>query len=147
MTKVYNKKERTLVRKILRNKMPDAEVILWSKLKNRQVLGAKFRRQYGIEEYAVDFFCPELRLAIELDGDTHFIDDAQVKDKRRQEKMEMFGIQFLRFYNNDIYKNLRGVLTALEKRISELRDEINSGKKVSPPLQGGVAKAKPEPGR
>jgi very-short-patch-repair endonuclease len=63
--------------------MPDAEIILWSRLKQGQVLGYKFRRQFGIAGFVVDFYCPKLRLAIEVDGDTHFVGDAPQKDITR----------------------------------------------------------------
>jgi len=71
MTEIYNKKSLETIRKKLRNNMVSTEIILWSRLKNRQLKGLKFRRQYSIGNYIVDFYCPEHRLAIELDGMTH----------------------------------------------------------------------------
>ena len=72
MTQSFNQRERKPTRQQLRSNMPPAEVILWSKLKGRQMLGCKFRRQFGIESYTVDFYSAELKLAIELDGETHY---------------------------------------------------------------------------
>ena len=57
----------------------------------------------------LDFYCPRLKLAIEIDGDSHFVVGAEENDKARQEHIEAYGIQFLRFSNNDIYENINGV--------------------------------------
>ena len=94
--------------------MPEAEEILWSKLRRRQLGGLKFRRQYGIGIYSVDFYCPELRLAIEVDGDSHFRQGASGRDLRRQLFIEEFDIKVVRFTNDDIRSNLDGVLVAIE---------------------------------
>ncbi|VAX24199.1 hypothetical protein MNBD_NITROSPINAE04-2396 [hydrothermal vent metagenome] len=125
MTKAYNKKEQTGTRQALRRHMPDAELILWSKLKNRQA-GAKFRRQYGVENYVIDFYCTELKLAVEVDGDSHYKGDGQQRDRIRSGQIEKYGISMIRFSNNEIYRNLNGVLVALENRITELRNEKRS---------------------
>jgi very-short-patch-repair endonuclease len=63
--------------------MPPAEVILWQRLRNRQVEGYKFRRQYSIGRFVVDFYCPEKRLAIEVDGESHFVEEADLRDRER----------------------------------------------------------------
>ena len=90
--------------------MPKAEVMVWLKLKNRQMNGFKFRRQHSIGRYIVDFYCSELKLVIEIDGDTHMGENAESYDKKRQTFIEQFGIKFLRFTNNDVYNNLNGVI-------------------------------------
>jgi len=72
MSRVYNRSSEKTKRQLLRRVMPKAEQVLWSKLRRRQMLGYKFRRQYSIEAYVVDFYCPAARMAIELDGDSHF---------------------------------------------------------------------------
>ena len=64
--------------------MPKAEVILWEKLSRKQMHGYKFRRQYGVDQYILDFYCPRLKLAIEIDGDSHFVTGAEDYDKERQ---------------------------------------------------------------
>lgn len=97
-------------RKNLRNNLPQAEIILWSKLKTRQLVGFKFRRQYSVGSYVIDFYCPEMKLAIEVDGESHFHTSSLEYDKERQLFIESFGIRFLRFTNNEIYQNLNGVL-------------------------------------
>ena len=74
MTQIFNKKTETIKRKLLRNNAPLPEIMLWSRLKSKQLGGYKFRRQFSIGRYVVDFYCPILKLALEIDGDSHFID-------------------------------------------------------------------------
>jgi len=115
MTLLYNQKPQTQRRKKLRNNPPPAELTLWSHLKNKQMLGYKFRRQYGIDNFILDFYCPKLRLAIEIDGDSHFQDASKVKDERKQKHIESFGVKFLRFTNHEIYLDLERVLKDIKK--------------------------------
>ena len=68
--------------------MPPSELLLWPRLKNKQLNGFRFRRQYGIDKYVVDFYCPELRLAIEIDGGYHFSSDMKEYDPVRQATIE-----------------------------------------------------------
>lgn len=100
--------------------MPQAEVILWSHLRRRQVLGMKFRRQVSIENYVVDFFCFELRLAIEVDGPAHFNREALIRDKKREKKIEREGVRFLRFTNSDVYDNIEGVMEIVCQTVAEM---------------------------
>jgi very-short-patch-repair endonuclease len=120
MGRVYNRQAENIKRRDLRNNMPNAEAILWSKLRRRQMMGYKFRRQFSINQYIVDFYCPELKLAIELDGDTHFIGDAAENDEKREKEIEEYGVIFLRFQNNEIYRNLNCVLISIAEKIKVL---------------------------
>ncbi len=126
MTDIFNKKEFVKKRQYLRKNMTKAEIILWSKLKGKQLNGLKFRRQYGINNYVVDFYCPELRLAIEIDGDVHCYNSRITYDKQRQKDIEALGIKVLRYTNIDVIKNLEGVL-----------NDIITTTPLSPPSQGG----------
>ncbi len=126
MTDVFNKKKYVKKRRYLRRNMTKAEVFLWSKLKGKQLNGLKFRRQYGINNYVVDFYCPELELAIEIDGDVHYYDSRTVFDEKRQKDIEALGIKVLRYTNNDVIKNIEGVLS-----------DIIATTPHSPPSQGG----------
>jgi very-short-patch-repair endonuclease len=119
MTRLFNRVSEKARRKSLRNNLPQAEIILWSKLKSRQLMGFKFRRQYSIGSYIIDFYCPETKLAIEIDGDSHFRRSSITYDKERQSFIEGFGIQFLRFTNSDIYRNLNGVLITICETLEE----------------------------
>ena len=101
--------------------MVDAEVVLWSRLRNRQLGGFKFRRQYSVGPFVVDFYCAKPRLAIEVDGDSHFAPGAEAYDKRRQQYIESFGIYFLRVTNQDVFKNLDEVLWRILEVVSKGR--------------------------
>ena len=117
--KTFNRISEKGKRKSLRNNMPKAETVLWLKMKNKQMKGFKFRRQYSVNKYIVDFYCPELKLAIEVDGDSHYFDSNIESDKKRQEYIESKGINVLRFTNNDVYQNLTEVLSTIEKYIDK----------------------------
>jgi very-short-patch-repair endonuclease len=119
MTQYFNKASEKEKRRSLRNNMPKAELAIWSKLRGKQMLGYKFRRQYSVDRYVLDFYCPELKLAIEIDGDSHFQVGAVADDKHRQAFIESFGISFLRFTNEDALKNLDGVLETIRQRVLE----------------------------
>ncbi len=93
--------------------MPPAEFILWSQLRDKGLKGYKFRRQYSVENFVLDFYCPKLKLAIEVDGDSHFVEGADMSDRERQTIIESFGINFLRFTNREIYENINGVMNKI----------------------------------
>lgn len=78
-----------------------SEVLLWNEIKNKQ-LGVRFSRQIPIDTYIVDFYCKELLLVIEIDGTTHTFEGQVAKDQIRQQKLESFGISFLRFDDLDV---------------------------------------------
>ncbi len=111
-------------RQSLRNSLPSAELILWSRLKNRQICAQKFRRQFSFGPYVVDFYCPALKLAIEIDGDSHFQPGEQEKDRTRQQFIESTGVQFLRFRNIEVRQNLRGVLETIYRKIQSLNETV-----------------------
>jgi len=119
MTKIYNKSCEKNKRKKLRSSMPNAEIVLWSKLKSKGLDGYKFRRQYSVGNFVIDFYCPRLKLAIEVNGDSHFSDVSEACDKERESFIESFGISFLRFTNKEIYQNLDQVLARIEDYIQE----------------------------
>ena len=119
MTKVYNRSCEKNKRKMLRSNMPKGEIILWSKLKNKMLDGYKFRRQYSVGKFVIDFYCPRLKLAIEVDGDSHFSDESEPYDMARQDFIESFGISFLRFTNKEVYENLGEVLAKIENCMQE----------------------------
>lgn len=107
----YNPKLKALSRK-LRSNSTLAEVLLWNQLKNRQVHNYRFLRQRPIDDFIVDFFCHELMLAIEIDGQTH--DHKIAEDAVRQRRLESLGITVLRFLDIDVKRNLAGVMTSID---------------------------------
>ncbi len=106
MTRIYNRKHYQVVRRNLRGNMTRAESLLWSRLRKKQVLGQRFLRQYGVGRYILDFYCPKYKLAIEIDGESHLFSDAPEYDCDRQQYIEAFGINFLRFRNSEVDQNL-----------------------------------------
>ena len=99
--------------------MPPAEVALWNQIRRRQLNGFKFRRQYGVGPYVIDFFCPKVKLSIEIDGDSHYQPDKEAYELKRQEYIKSFGIELIRFTNQEVYESLAGVVG----RISDVLDE------------------------
>lgn len=92
----------------LRSTATDAEIRLWSRLRRKQLDGFRFRRQHPIGPYVVDFFCPEAKLIVEVDGGQH----ADESD-RRTRWLEERGYRVVRFWNNDVLANTEGVLLAI----------------------------------
>ncbi len=104
----------------LRNNSTLAEVLLWNQLKGKQMRGYDFHRQKPIDNYIVDFFCPMLMLAIEVDGTSHMF--REEKDERRQAQLEHLGIRFLRFDDLDVKFRMDVVLKRIEQWIDEHAD-------------------------
>ena len=120
MTRLFNRTREKEKRLKLRKNMTEAEILVWSKLRAKQICGHKFRRQYSVGVYSLDFYCPALKLAIEIDGDTHFQAGARKYDLARQEFIERFGIRFLRFTNLQVCENLEGVLESIRKTVKQM---------------------------
>jgi very-short-patch-repair endonuclease len=95
----------------LRAGQTDAEQLLWHRLRNRRQQGWKFRRQHQIDQYIVDFVCPDTGLIVELDGGHH--GDQVAYDEMRSTKLIDMGYRVLRFWNNDVLKNTDSVLEAI----------------------------------
>ncbi len=121
MTELFNRREFTPLRRRLRHDMPPAERHLWPHLRQRQLENCKFRRQYGIDRYVIDFYAPELKLAIEIDGPTHDRPEAKAYDADRQAYIESIGVVVVRFSNARVYNDLEGVLDAIGQTIRRLR--------------------------
>ena len=116
MKRLYNLNKLFSRRKDLRNNATPQEVLLWSKLKNSQ-LGFKFRRQQSIGGYIADFYCPEKKLIIEIDGSQHFQKDNQEYDSIRTTFFEGLGLYVVRFSNNEINTNIEGVILKIQSEI------------------------------
>ncbi|MBI5037896.1 MAG: endonuclease domain-containing protein [Candidatus Kerfeldbacteria bacterium] len=111
MTIIFNTHSMKKRRQQLRRSAPRAELLLWRYLKGKQLGGYKFRRQHSIGGYVVDFYCPELRLVIEVDGPSHYVSkEAREYDRHRQKYIESLRITVLRFTNADVYVNMREVI-------------------------------------
>ncbi len=120
MTLHYNQTGQREKRRTLRNNATDAERILWSRLRGKQ-LGVKFRRQYGVDAFVVDFYSPSCKLAIEVDGGSHLISDGVAYDSERTSSLAKFGIAVIRFTNAEIFENIEGVLERIEAVVRQRR--------------------------
>ncbi len=90
--------------------MTDSELLLWSKIRGKQLRGYQFYRQKIIGNYIADFYCPKLKLVIELDGGQHYSTEGKEKDKKRDDYMTRAGITVLRFSDREVLENLDAVL-------------------------------------
>jgi very-short-patch-repair endonuclease len=113
MSEIFNRNRTKRKRQRLRRDMTPAERKLWNTLRNRQLLGYKFRRQFGVEEYILDFYCPALKLVVEVDGDSHFRSGSAQQDALRTRRLEKYGMHVVRFLNSDIQENLDNVVEQL----------------------------------
>lgn len=121
MSQLFNRSAEKEKRRTLRQNATKAEQIIWQSLRSRQVENCKFRRQYSVDYYVLDFYCPNLKLAIELDGESHNSDGAIAADQARQAAIAALGIQFLRFPNQEVYAHLDAVLERIAETVRQLR--------------------------
>ena len=117
----------------LRRDATRPEQKLWFKLRGGQLGGTSFRRQHPVGPYVLDFYCPSVRLAIELDGDQHGTKQGLAHDATRTRFLQNKGIRVLRFWNNEIKENLEGVCDAIDRALTPTRNAARSDL----PLSGG----------
>jgi len=101
----------------LRQQQTDAEQLIWGLLRNRHLKNAKFRRQYPIGQYILDFYCAEHSLVIELDGGQH--GEQQAYDAQRDQWLSLWGVRVLRFWNNQVLQETEAVLTVIWNALPE----------------------------
>ena len=114
----YNKNLKQYSRN-LRNNSTLSEVLLWQQLRAGNIRGYKFNRQKPLDNYIVDFYCKKLNLVIEVDGESHFVGDAPIRDRERQDILERMGLSFLRFDDMDVKMNISFVIRVLEEFIDD----------------------------
>jgi very-short-patch-repair endonuclease len=120
--------------KNLRGNMTDAEARLWHSLRRDQLNGLHFRRQHPVGPFTLDFYCPTLRLAIEVDGGQH-AEQRKRADARRTRWLAQKDIKVVRYWNNDVLGNLPGVLADLAAKVERRRSEVTPSPTL--PLSGG----------
>jgi len=129
----------THLAKGLRKRSTDVEQLLWSRLRAGRFEGMKFRRQHPIGQYIADFVCLERKVIIELDGGQHALPDEILKDRQRDAWLEKEGYTVLRFWDNEVLTNTRGVLETIRERL------YVTPSPQSPPLKGGEVKMEDSP--
>jgi len=132
----YNKRLRPFANN-LRKKMTKAEACLWKyALRAGRIKGYQFRRQRPVLQYIADFLCKELKLVIEVDGITHLDDDTGEKDKQKARALESAGFTIIRFTDEDVLKNMSGVIQRIEKMVDAIGQ---SSPPPAPPPAGDMA--------
>lgn len=104
----------------LRKNATDAERKLWTLLRSRGIDGVKFRRQFPLNGYILDFYAPEKKLCVEVDGSGHFTDDGKMQDEIRRKALAENGILVLRFTNIEVLTNIEGVYEVIFKTLREI---------------------------
>jgi len=111
-------------RRELRRNQSDAERALWAKVRNKQFFGMKFFRQYSIGPYILDFYCPTVKLAVELDGGQHNQSDKRERDAARSEYLKAQGIDVMRFWNNEVLLDIESVLSKVALKVTPLHPPL-----------------------
>ncbi|MGI9651891.1 endonuclease domain-containing protein [Chryseobacterium sp. RLHN22] len=104
----------------LRKNETEAEKILWERLRNNQLKGYKFRRQHPISLFIADFYCHQLKLIIEIDGEYHHLPEQIEKDLERTQILESNDLQLIRFTNEEVQENLEDVIAKITLKIDEV---------------------------
>lgn len=116
----YNKKNLLEKRRNLRLYGTSAEVTLWRMLKGRQILGVKFRRQFSVDCFILDFYCPAIKLGIELDGNDHFtLDGSRYDEDRAAYLKDRYNIDIIRFENKEVFDCSSNVLEVIRVAVEE----------------------------
>ena len=123
----------------LRKNLTDSEKALWSRLRNKQLLGIQFYRQKPIGEHIVDFFAPRVKLVVEVDGSQHTLGDHVKKDRFRDGNLASLGLKVLRFNSREVLKESDAVVEAIYRMIA---DQLNAEIPPGPPLKKGGIKGK-----
>ena len=116
-TQLNNLPEMMPFRRKLRKQMTAAEVALWVMIKNKQLVGERFLRQYSIGHFVVDFYCPKYKLAIELDGAGHFTEEGQKYDDKRTNYLNSVGVRVIRFENLEVFEYPMRTLDEIKKQL------------------------------
>lgn len=119
MNKIFNQRIQKEKRRSLRRRSTKAERKLWQNLRNRGFEGYKFRRQVSVGFFVLDFYCPELKLAIEVDGFSHDSEEAKKYDIERQKIIEVYGVRFLRIRDEEVHEDIEKALKKIKAEISK----------------------------
>ena len=113
----YRDKELVMKARALRSNMTKAEIILWSRIRSKKINGYKFRRQQPLLDYIVDFYCDELKLIIEVDGEIHSFPDRKNYDLKRDNLLKINGYHIIRLSNLEVETELNTTISKLKSFI------------------------------
>jgi very-short-patch-repair endonuclease len=105
-------------RRELRCNQTEAEKTFWAQIRNRRFYGMRFVRQYSAGPYILDFYCPQLRLVVELDGGQHTEDNARHYDATRSEYLKAQDISVMRFWNHEVLRDIESVLSKMAEKVT-----------------------------
>jgi very-short-patch-repair endonuclease len=114
-------------RRELRRNQTEAEKVLWAHLRNRQFYDMKFFRQYSIGPYILDFYCPTMKLAVELDGGQHNQCENKEYDSAHSEYLKAQAIDVIRFWNHEVLLDIQSVLAELMLKVTPLHLPFHKG--------------------
>ena len=114
---IFDKPSTLEKRRDLKKNQTESEIIMWDRLRAKRFKGIKFRRQYGIGEYIIDFYSSKLMLAIEIDGNQHYEEEGLEYDKIRTEYLNNIGVKVIRFKNEEILNNIEKVMRKLGEEV------------------------------
>lgn len=123
MTKIFNRRKFKSLRQKLKRESTPPEDLLWNEVRNKQ-LGYKFRRQHGVGNFIVDFYCSELKLAVEVDGAFHSEKSVLIRDRLRERYLESQGIIVRRYSASEIFESLEGVVMDLKEICDVISGEV-----------------------
>lgn len=129
MSSTLNRIESKKKRSYLRKNMTRAEKVLWGKLRRARFSCLRFRRQYGVLNYVVDFYCPQYKLGIEIIGDVHGYRSRRILDLERKKRIESFGIKLLSYTNTQVIEEIEGVLEDIVSNLPPTPSFIRRGRR------------------
>ena len=121
---MLNPKRTKRKRRYLRNNMTKWEIRLWNNLKQKKILGYKVRRQYGVNNYVIDFYCPKLKLGIEIDGKIHSQHGRSIQDQEKDRILKTLGIKVIRISILDMAEDYGSVVLHLEDQFKKGASEL-----------------------
>ena len=124
MQVIHIRKNLKPFRKYLRNNSTAAEASFWTILKNKQVGGLKFRRQHSVGKYVLDFYCPEIKLCIELDGDPHSYPAIMAKDNERDSYLNTLSITVFRYENKWVFEAPEDIIADILEYKAKFNSDI-----------------------
>ncbi|HMD68055.1 MAG TPA: DUF559 domain-containing protein [Chitinivibrionales bacterium] len=123
----------------LRQKMTGAEANLWEKVRRKQILGLKFRRQQIIEGFIVDFFCHQAKLVVEVDGGIHTSEEQKKIDEHRRNVFALRGLEEMRFHNQEVLTSIENVVKQITEKVKTRIGSRNNNLSLNPsPIREGL---------